>query len=215
MLCASASALVACGLFEAPAKPPAPPAPKPPVVQVEAPRPKPAFQGPAPELAKPSDIVARNLAAYWDRISALAPPDLAAEVGRLGAQVSPTNSVSKPDDALDLALALAQQHNPGDLTLAMDLLDPIVHATTPDMQAWQPMARLLSGRIAEEMRLEDLMDRQGAQHRDMQRAIQQLTEKLEALKAIERSMTPRPSTPAPPAAAPGGGGAPPSAGRVP
>jgi hypothetical protein len=52
-----------------------------------------------------------------------------------------------------------------------------------------------------------------AQRRDTQRAIQQLTEKLEALKAIERSMTGHPSAASPPGpgSAPGAESAPPPA----
>jgi hypothetical protein len=69
------------------------------------------------------------------------------------------------------------------------------------MRPWQPLARLLAGAIDEQRRLEDLLDQQAAQRRDTQRAIQQLTEKLEALKAIERSMNTR-STGAPRASAP-------------
>jgi hypothetical protein len=54
------------------------------------------------------------------------------------------------------------------------------------------MARLLLARIAEQRRLEDAFNREAAQRRDQQRTLQQLNEKLEALKAIERSMTTRP-----------------------
>ena len=62
------------------------------------------------------------------------------------------------------------------------------------------MARLLAARIAEQHRLDDQMERQTTQLREAQRTIQQLTEKLEALKAIERSMIKRPAdAPAPPA----------------
>jgi transcription elongation GreA/GreB family factor len=86
---------------------------------------------------------------------------------------------------------LAQQHNPGDLARAASLLESITQAIKPELRAWQPMANLLAAHIAEQRRLEDQLERQAAQRRDTQRAIQQLSEKLEALKAIERSMTSR------------------------
>ncbi len=131
---------------------------------------------------------------------------MAAEIARLGAEVSPTDSTASPDAVLDLALALAQQHNPGDLARATSLLEPITQAIKPELQPWQPMANLLAETIAEQRRLEDQLERQAAQRRDTQRAIQQLSEKLEALKAIERSMTSR----APGTAAPGTEPAPPA-----
>jgi hypothetical protein len=46
--------------------------------------------------------------------------------------------------------------------------------------------------MAEQRRLEDQLEKGAAQRRDQQRTLQQLNEKLEALKAIERSMTARP-----------------------
>ena len=87
-----------------------------------------------------------------------------------------------------------------------DAIDGMVAAAdetgdaSPAPQPWRPLARLLLARIAEQRRLEEQLDKMTAQRRDTQRAIQQLTEKLEALKAIERSMT---AHPAPPPALPG------------
>jgi hypothetical protein len=133
----------------------------------------------------------------------MSPGDLASEVARLGAALSPTDSAAPPDVVLDLSLALAQQHNPGDLARAAGLLEPLTLGPRPDLLPWQTLAQLLAGRIAEQRRLDDLVERQATQLRDTQHTIQQLTEKLEALKAIERSMIKRtgPGTGSEPAAA--------------
>lgn len=188
---AAALGLGACGMFEAELPPPraAPAAPAPaPAPPPPTPRPAPA---PPPDLARPADRVARRLLAYNEKISQLAPADLAAEIARLDALVSAPPAPESPDVVLQLSLALAVEHNPGDLARAGDLIDPIAASAEPDFEPWQAVARLLAGRIAEERRLEDQLDRQAAQRRDTQQKIQQLTEKLEALKAIERSMTAR------------------------
>jgi hypothetical protein len=151
---------------------------------------------PAPqELVKPTDQVAGRLLAYHEQLRLLSPPDLANEIARLGAAVAPAEASAPPDILLDLSLALSQQHNPGDLARAAGLLDPLTQAATPELLPWQPIARLLAGRIADQRRLDDQVERQAAQLRDTQRTIQQLTEKLEALKAIERSMIKRSAGP--------------------
>jgi hypothetical protein len=162
------------------------------VAPAPAPQPEPPpLMEPKPDLAEPADQVARRLLAYHERLLQMTPAELAAEITRLDGEVAHTSSAGAPDVVLDQALALAQQHGPGDLARASGLLEAIVQAQSADMQPWQPMARLLAGPIAEQRRLEDLIEQQATQRRETQRAIQQLTEKLEALKAIERSMTTR------------------------
>jgi len=189
-------------------------APVPPVATAPAPSAPAPVAAPVAEPASPANLdpadaadqAARRLLFYHERLRQMAPNDVAAEIARLGAEVSPTDSTASPDAVLDLALALALQHNPGDLARAANLLEPITQTVKPELQPWQPMANLLAEHIAEQRRLEDQLERQAAQRRDTQRAIQQLSEKLEALKAIERSMTSRPpgtaasgTEPAPPA----------------
>jgi len=96
---------------------------------------------------------------------------------------------------------LAQTRNSADTARALGLVEPIARNPTPEQQPWQALARLLHARIAEQRRLEDQLERQGAQLRESQRSVQQLNEKLEALKAIERSLNnraaPAASAPAP------------------
>lgn len=102
---------------------------------------------------------------------------------------------------LEQALQLAQSRNPADVNRALAMLEPIARSPSPEQQPWAPLARLLIARIGEQRRLEEQIERQAGQLRDSQKTVQQLNEKLEALKAIERSLTQR-AAPPPPAAPP-------------
>lgn len=102
---------------------------------------------------------------------------------------------------LEQALALAQSRNPADTARALGMLETLARSPSPEQQPWQPLARLLIARLGEQRRLEEQLERQATQLRDSQKTVQQLNEKLEALKAIERSLTQRaapPATPPPP-----------------
>jgi DNA repair exonuclease SbcCD ATPase subunit len=148
--------------------------------------------------------VARKLLAYHEQLRQWSPAELGQEVTRLNAFVAANASSASPSLVMELSLALAYTRNNGDLARAVVLLDPIVKSIQPELQPWQPMARLLQARFAEQRRLEEQVERLNAQLRESQRNLQQTNDKLEALKAIERSLTPRPpSAPAPlPASAP-------------
>ncbi|MET0332953.1 MAG: hypothetical protein ABW190_01675 [Rhizobacter sp.] len=188
------------------------PRPTPKVVPAETPAPAPKVvlvPGPPapPDLA---DLAARRLLAYHEQIRQMSPQDLANEINRLGGVVSATATAAPADAVIELALALAQQHNGGDLARAVALLEPLTKSSTPELAPWQPLARLVLGRVLEQRRLEDALARETARGRDQQRTLQQLNEKLEALKAIERSMTTRP-----PGGAPAGGGSVPAGGTTP
>ena len=109
-----------------------------------------------------------------------------------------------PALTLELALVLGQTRNNGDLARALALLDPLARSGAPELQAWQPLARLLAARYLEQRRLEDQLERQVLMLRDSQRRLDQVNDKLEALKNIERSLTVRPpgNAPAAPPRAP-------------
>jgi hypothetical protein len=195
-----ALALSAC----LPLSTPSSPAPKPAPAEVPASAPKVVLvPAPAPP-PEPADVAARRFLAYHEQIRQMSPNDLANEINRLNGVVSATATAAPADVVLELALALAQQHNGGDLARAVALLEPLTKSSAPELAPWQPLARLLLGRVVEQRRLEDLAARESARNRDQQRTLQQLNEKLEALKAIERSMNSRPVgvPPAPSAAAP-------------
>jgi hypothetical protein len=169
----------------------------PPAPAASAPVPAPAPAASAvvilvPAPVEPADQVSRQILGYHEQLRQMSAGDLGNEITRLNAIVSANSAAAPTGAVLELALALSQQHNGGDVARAAQLLESVVKAGAPELQPWQPMARLLLARIAEQRRLEDAFNREAAQRRDQQRTLQQLNEKLEALKAIERSMTTRP-----------------------
>ncbi len=127
----------------------------------------------------------------------MAPSDLPKEWARLG------DTTGNPAATLQLVLAIGQTRNPADTVRALSLLEPLIRSTDPRVAPWQPIARLLFARFAEQRRVEELLEKQGQQWRDAQRRIDALNEKLEALKAIERTLTTRPAPPPPAASAAG------------
>ncbi|MBY0469032.1 MAG: DUF3450 domain-containing protein [Burkholderiaceae bacterium] len=142
---------------------------------------------PAPvEVATPADMASRRALANHEQLRSLPPNELAQEIARLSA-LPPT-----PDTAIDLAMALLLTRNGGEQLRAIGLVEPLAKGTMPEAEAWQPIARLLLARLQELRRLEDLLERRNQELRDSQRDVKQLNEKLEALKAIERSLAPRP-----------------------
>ena len=148
----------------------------------------PASAAPAPEL----DATVRVLA-YFDRVRSQSATELSQEVARLGNPYVPANQ-------LQLALALGQLRQTPELVRAQELLTRLLANTDAEAQALHPLARLLATRFGEQRRLEDLLDKQTQQTRDVQRRLDQTNERLEALKAIERSLTSRPPAPVAPGA---------------
>ena len=206
---AAGGLLTACSLWQPPPAPP--PAPPPPPVPAPVPPPPPA-PPPVPQV-DPADAAARKLLAYHEQLRQWSPAELGQELTRLNAFVAANASSASPSLVLELSLALAHSRNNGDLARAVALLDPIVKSGNPELLPWQPLARLLQGRFAEQRRLEEQLERVNAQLRESQRNLQQTNDKLEALKAIERSLTPRPT--GVPAAAPPRSGPPASAPKAP
>jgi hypothetical protein len=149
---------------------------------------------PPPRTATPSttDAVTRVLA-YAQRVRMMPAAALNQEVTRLGTPASPTEQVQ-------LSLALSQLLQLPDLIRAQELLARVLANPDAEAQALHPLAGLLASRYGDLRRLEDQMEKQTQQTRDVQRRLDQTTERLEALKAIERSLTSRP--PAPSSSAP-------------
>lgn len=191
---AACAALVAACAAQAPTAPP-PPSPEPIVREVQVPV---EVIVRVPEVS-PADNAARNFLAYFERVRQMPQAELSREFTRLDPPAGPAA-------VLELALALGHTRNPSDTVRALGLLDPLLRSADPQVAPWQPLARLLAGRFAEQRRVEEHVERQNQQLRDGQRRQDQLSQQLEALKAIERSLTARP---APPASAPANRAAPP------
>ena len=163
----------------------------------------------APATAIPQRPTNLSVLAYADKVRSLPPAELQQEIARLSDLTDPARQAA---DDLQLALALGQTRVPGDLVRAQGLLQRVLANPQEEVRMLHPLARLVSARYAEQKRVEDLVDRQNQQLRDSQRRIDQLNDRLEAMRAIERSLTSR-TTPGaaahPGTAAPGGGLKPP------
>lgn len=178
-----------------PAQTQPPPSTPAPASVLPEPEPAPAPPAPPPPARDATDVAARQLLAYHERLRTMGAAELAREHLRLA------DAGSAPQ-TLELALLLAQRRANGDLARALALLEPLLRddaAANP----WAAPARLLHARLAEQRRLEDQLERQAQQLREQQRRIDQLASQLDALRAIERSLTARPPTP-PAVAVPGG-----------
>lgn len=160
----------------------------------------------APAVAPPEPLntqapalpdVVTALLTYSERVRQLSPGDLAAE---LAVQGDPGNA---PLRQMQLALALMHSPQAVDTARALGQLQRVVGSTAPEATPLKPLARLLGYQLMEQRRLEDSLERQSQQLRDNQRRIDQLNDRLEAMRAIERSLTTRPPT------APNGGRTPP------
>ena len=149
---------------------------------------------PLPEAVVFASGMTLRMLAYAERVRVMPPADLTQEAARLGDAVS-------PEAQIQLSLVLSQLRQLPELIRAQELLARVLG--NADAQALHPLARLLASRYAEQRRLEEQLDKQNQQLRDVQRRLDQTNERLEALKAIERSLTSRPPTA--PASAPAAG----------
>lgn len=181
----AACAAVAAGCASvAPVEPPAPP---PVIIVTPAPAP------PAPPVAPPVAPAAPPPAAavvaldYADRLRAMTVPDLAQEISRLG------DPGTVPGRQLQLAMALALTRVPSDLQRAQGLLQRVLENGSDEARALHPLTRLLTAQYGEQRRVEETTERQAQQLRDAQRRIDQLNDRLEAVRAIERSLSARPA----------------------
>ncbi len=152
---------------------PAPPAPEPPPTRV-APAP------PPPDAA----VLALD---YADRLRALTVPALAQEISRLG------DPGAAPLAQLQLAMALALTRVPSDLQRAQALLQRVLDNSGDEARPLHPLTRLLAVQYSEQRRADEAADRQAQQLREAQRRIDQLSDRLEAVRAIERSLSTRPA----------------------
>lgn len=179
--------LTACALPPAPPPPvvsvPSPPPPPPaPATPVATPAPAPVPPPPQAPAASPLD----TLLAAADRQRNLGPAELAAELARIG------DTATTPQQQMQLALLLVQTHQSADTARALGLLQRVAGSDSPEAGGLRPLARLLIARVQDLRRLEDQQEKQSQQLRDAQRRIEVLSERLEAMRAIERSLGPRP-----------------------
>jgi hypothetical protein len=126
------------------------------------------------------------LLTYSERLRLLNPNDLAAEIAL---HSDPGNA---PLRQMQLALALMQLPLAVDTARALGLLQRVASSALPDAMPLKPLARLLALRLLEQRKLEEGLERQNQLLRENQRRIDQLNDRLEAMRTIERSLTTRP-----------------------
>lgn len=158
-----------------------------PLVVQSIPKPAPVAL-PAPR--SDADAAVAIVLAYADSVRGLQGPELLQEIAGLG-------EPSAAADQLRLAIALSQTTQLQDLAGAQQRLQRVLTSDSEDARPLQTLARLLAARYAEQRRVEDLLDRQNQQMRELQRRFEQTRDKLDALKEIERSLSNRPADASP------------------
>lgn len=124
-----------------------------------------------------------DLLAYYQSLRRLSPAEVTRELQALGARSDGGAML-----AMQKAIALGLTRDPNDLVRAQVQLGNVLNATDPGAITLRPLANVLSGNYSEMRRLAENAEKAGLQLRESQRRLEQLNEKLEALKAIERTL---------------------------
>ncbi|MDC8757878.1 hypothetical protein [Janthinobacterium fluminis] len=151
------------------------------------PLPRPAATCAPPAQVAPAAAV-NELLAYQAGLRLLTP----AELGKALAEAN-AHDAHDARAALRRAMLLAAQRGAGDLGRAQALLDAVAQSAVPDEQVLKPLAQFLAAGYADARRQDEAADRLGQQLREGQRRNEQLNDKLEALKNIERTLSVRPA----------------------
>ena len=153
--------------------------------------PPPAPAQPAAAEPQAQAVPLARVLTYAERVRSMPAAELSSEAARLGA---PTES-SVPANQMQLALVLGQTRQLPDLIRAHELVGRVLGNTSAEAQPLHTLARMLAFRYGEQRRVEDQLDKERQQSRELQKKLDQTHERLEALKAIERSLTARPPPP--------------------
>ena len=148
---------------------------------------------PPPPAAPPAPDAVTRVLAYAERVRTMPPIELNQELARLAAPAE----ANAPASQVQLSLVLSQLRQLPELIRGQELLAKVLANGGPDAQPLHPLARLLAFRYGEQRRIEDQLEKERQQTREVQRRLDQTNERLEALKAIERSLTTRPPPPTP------------------
>ena len=131
-----------------------------------------------------TDAVA-HLLDYVERVRAMPLTELRQEITRLG-------DGSSPAEQIQLSVVLSQLFQLPELIRAQDLLARVLANEGAEARPLHALGRLLAARYGDQRRLEEQLEKQIQQTKDVQRKLDQTNERLEAIKAIERSLTSRP-----------------------
>lgn len=123
-----------------------------------------------------------DLLAYHQSLRRLSQQELGRELQALNARQGGAML------AMQKALVLGLTRDSTDLARAQVQLGTVLNANDSDAVALKPLAQLLVSNYAEMRRLSESADKANQQSKDNQRKLDQLSEKLEALKNIERTL---------------------------
>src|SRR5450830_972749 len=123
-----------------------------------------------------------DLLAYHQSLRRLSQQELGRELQALNARQGGAML------AMQKAMVLGLTRDANDLARAQAQLGTVLNANDSDAVALKPLAQLLVSNYAEMRRLSESADKASQQSRENQRRLDQLSEKLEALKNIERTL---------------------------
>lgn len=177
-----------------PAPPPTlePPKPAPPLAlppPVPTPPPTMDRQGAPAADDTPTTTTLSSMLMYADRLRGLSNSELVQELNALG------EPGTVPSLQLQTALVLTLLHQPAASARALNLLQRVAAHPAPESAPFKPLARLLAASLSDQKRLDDTVDRLAQQLRESQRRIDVLNDRLDAMRDIERSLTPRAPAP--------------------
>ena len=158
-----------------------------------------------PRCEPPADVGALHsttpdptiaLLEFADRMRSASPAERARELARATpapktngrGDTESSNGNASAQQQLRLAIVLGQIRPGADLARAQQLAQQVVNSALPEAQPIKPLARLLTARFAEQRRLEEQLDRAERQLRDQRLRLARANQRLEAVRAIERSL---------------------------
>jgi hypothetical protein len=158
-----------------------------------------------PQEALPTAAVAQTeeaeaailpLLGYLPLLQRMSPPQLLRERATL--TVTPPTPITQ----LRLALLLGQPRAVQDLVRALSLLEAVLKSSDPAATSLHPLARVLASQYQERLKLATQNEKLLQQLKESQHRNGELQEKLDALTAIERSLSVRPAAGSSPPGAP-------------
>ena len=93
-------------------------------------------------------------------------------------------------------MVLSLLRGSGDLMRSQMSLDSVIKSNETSAENLKPIASMLLAHVAELRRLDEFVDKQNQQLKESQRRIEQLNQKLEDLKTMERLLPSRVRSPA-------------------
>lgn len=156
----------------------------PPVVSQPQPQPQQAIVVQVESEENPIE----DLLNYHAELSHLSRPQLQAQLDMLDSKHA------SPRSAIQKAMTLHYLQGVGDIERALWHLEGVIDAHDSQAIAVKPLAHFMAHSFKQLLAKREQMDKLQTQQRDQQRRIEQLSQKLEGLKAIERAMPTRAPT---------------------